>query len=98
MKAYLQRFNPTSGLIWYYAIQIQRDLLGRWQVIREWGRNGSPGTVRQAPFDSHAEAEAQMTDLVEQLTARGYHVVMREGMNPALAAFLEGERENDPDS
>ncbi|MBF0584617.1 MAG: WGR domain-containing protein [Magnetococcales bacterium] len=98
MKAYLQRLNPANGLIWYYAIQIQRDLLGNWQVIREWGRSGSPGTMRQAPFDSHATAEANMTTLLEQLTARGYQVVMREGANPALAAYLEGEKEHDTHS
>lgn len=91
MKAYLQRFNPANGLIWYYAIQIQRDLLGNWQVIREWGRSGSPGTVRNAPFDSHASAATNMITLLEQLTARGYQVVMREGTNPALAAYLEGD-------
>ncbi|MEO5363889.1 MAG: WGR domain-containing protein [Magnetococcus sp. DMHC-8] len=95
MKAYLQRFNPTSGLIWYYAVQIQRDLLGRWQVIREWGRSGSPGTVRHVPFDTHAQAEADMTTWVEQLIARGYHVVMREGLDPTLAAFLEDNTDKD---
>ncbi len=98
MKAYLQRLNPTNGLIWYYAIQIQRDLLGEWLVIREWGRSGSPGTVRQLPFDSHPAAAANMAALVEELTARGYQVVMREGLSPALAAYLEGEHGNDTDS
>ncbi len=98
MKAYLQRFNPTNGLIWYYAIQIQRDLLGQWQVVREWGRSGSPGTMRHVPFDSHAAAEANMTALLEELTSRGYQVVMREGMSPALAAYLEGETARDTDS
>ena len=97
MKAYLQRFNPTNGVIWYYAIQIQRDLLGNWQVIREWGRNGSPGTLRQEPFDTHAMAEASMVSLQEQLIARGYQVVMREGSRPALAAYLEGDAESDFD-
>ena len=91
MKAYLQRFNPSNGLIWFYAIHVQRDLLGRWQVVREWGRSGSPGTIRHIPFDSHAMAAAKMAALLDQLLARGYHVVMREGLSPALAAYLEGD-------
>ncbi|MBF0461825.1 MAG: WGR domain-containing protein [Magnetococcales bacterium] len=95
MKAYLQRFNPANGLIWYYAVQVQRDLLGRWQVVREWGRSGSPGTLRQTPFDSHALAAENMAELLEQLIDRGYQVVMREGSSPALAAYLEGEAESD---
>ena len=95
MKAYLQRFNPANGLIWFYAIQIQRDLLGRWQVIREWGRSGSPGTMRQMPFDTHAGAEANMTSLLKQLTEKGYQVVMREGLSPSLAAYVTEESMSD---
>lgn len=91
MKAYLQRINASNGLIWFYAIQIQRDLLGRWQVIREWGRSGSPGTLRQVPFDTHAGAEENMTSLLKQLTDKGYEVVMREGLSPSLAYYLQQE-------
>ncbi|MEO5340606.1 MAG: WGR domain-containing protein [Magnetococcus sp. MYC-9] len=97
MKAYLQRLNPANGLIWFYAIQIQRDLLGRWQVVREWGRSGSPGTIRQVPFATHSQATANMAELLEQLRARGYHVVMREGLSPAMASYLEGNTESDFD-
>lgn len=95
MKAYLQRFNASNGLIWFYAIQIQRDLLGRWQVIREWGRSGSPGTLRQKPFDTHAGAEENMTSLLNQLTQEGYQVVMREGLSPSLAAYVNEENAGD---
>lgn len=95
MKAYLQRLNASNDLIWFYAIQIQRDLLGRWQVIREWGRSGSPGTLRQSPFDTHAGAEESMTSLLRQLTDKGYRVVMREGLSPSLAAYLQREHDGD---
>lgn len=98
MKAYLQRFNYSNGLIWFYAIQIQRDLLGRWQVIREWGRSGSPGTLRQVPFDTHASAEESMASILKQLTNKGYRVVMREGLSPTLAAYLNRENAGDFDS
>ena len=79
MKAYLQRLSPATGMVWYYSLQIQRDLLGRWQVIREWGRSGSPGTLRQNPFDDYGAAVVSMTSLMDQLTDKGYQVVMREG-------------------
>ena len=98
MKAYLQRFNASNGLIWFYAIQIQRDLLGRWQVIREWGRSGSPGTLRQVPFETHAGAEENMTSLLKQLTEKGYQVVMREGLSPSLAAYMKEDETGDCDS
>ncbi len=83
MKAYLQRINPDNEAIWYYSIQIQRDLLGRWHVIREWGRSGSPGTLRQAPYQNMDEAVEAFQNLRNQLTEKGYRVVMQEGLKQA---------------
>lgn len=98
MKAYLQRLNPSNGRLGFYAIQIQRDLLGRWQVIREWGRVGSPGTLRQIPFDTHEGATSSMISWLDQLTQKGYQVVMREGLSPSLAAYLNKETLSDVNS
>lgn len=85
MKAYLQRINPASGEVWFYSIQIQRDLLGEWQTIREWGRSGSAGTVRREPFKDLDSASENLHSLVDQLKEKGYQVVMREGMGPGRA-------------
>ncbi|MBF0448158.1 MAG: WGR domain-containing protein [Magnetococcales bacterium] len=89
MKAYLQRLNPSSGEVWFYSIQIQRDLMGRWQVIREWGRSGSPGTVRFMPYDAFYDAQESLQTLVEELSEKGYQVVHSEGPNPRDAAFFQ---------
>lgn len=97
MKAYLQRLSASNGLIWFYAIQIQRDLLGGWQVMREWGRSGSPGTLRQVPFDTHEGAEANMRSLLDQLTEKGYRIVIREGLSPSMASYLMKECVSDAD-
>ncbi|MBF0140646.1 MAG: WGR domain-containing protein [Magnetococcales bacterium] len=80
MKAYLQKVNEQSGGVWFYSIQIQRDLLGEWQIIREWGRSGSSGTIRREAFDNLGPAMENMNLLVEQLREKGYRVVMREGL------------------
>ncbi|MBF0147750.1 MAG: WGR domain-containing protein [Magnetococcales bacterium] len=85
MKAYLQRVNPQSGEVWFYSIQIQRDLLGEWQVIREWGRSGSSGTMRREVFYDLDPALESMDLLVEQLREKGYKVVMREGLTAEMA-------------
>ena len=97
MKAYLQRLNPSNGRLAYYDIQIQRDLFGHWSVIREWGRAGSPGTVRQVAFETHEGATTSMTSWLNQLTAKGYQVVMREGLSPTLATYLNKEMIYDAD-
>ncbi|MBF0110331.1 MAG: WGR domain-containing protein [Magnetococcales bacterium] len=85
MKAYLQRVHPQSGVVWFYSIQIQRDLLGEWQLIREWGRSGSSGTLRRQIFDDLDPALESMDLLVEQLREKGFKVVMREGLSAEMA-------------
>ena len=88
MKAYMQRLNPQTDLLWYFSIQIQLDLLGRWQVIREWGRSGSPGTLRHMPYESLQEAVDAFIYTKEQLIGKGYRVVMQEGLKPGMAKHL----------
>ncbi|MBF0159299.1 MAG: WGR domain-containing protein [Magnetococcales bacterium] len=88
MKAYLQRVNQESQLIWYYFIQVQPDLLGRWQVIREWGRLGSPGTVRKTPYPDPVEALNALQILRDQLIQKGYRVVMQEGLKQSMADYV----------
>lgn len=88
MKAYMQRLNPQTELLWYFSIQIQMDLLGRWQVIREWGRSGSPGTLRHMPYDSLQSAVNAFISTKNQLVEKGYQVVMQEGLKPSMAKHL----------
>ena len=95
MKAYLQRINPDTGDIWYYDIQIQPDLLGRWHVVRNWGRDGASGTMRQTPYDTIQDAMNGFQEVKEQLVKRGYRVVMQEGMKPSQAALLRSGEESD---
>ncbi|MBF0428850.1 MAG: WGR domain-containing protein [Magnetococcales bacterium] len=88
MKVYLQRPSSTNGAVLFYSLQIQRDLLGRWHVIREWGRSGSPGTLRQTPYDAYEVAMEAMLNVESQLLDKGYQAMMREGMNSTLAGLL----------
>ncbi|MEO5334703.1 MAG: WGR domain-containing protein [Magnetococcus sp. YQC-5] len=92
MKVYLQRPNPISGVVLFYSLQIQRDLLGRWHVIKEWGRAGSPGTLRQTPYGAYEVAMEAMLTLESQLLDKGYQAMMREGMSSTLAAYLNEEK------
>jgi predicted DNA-binding WGR domain protein len=88
MKVYLQRPNPITGVVLFYSLQIQRDLLGRWHVIREWGRSGSPGTLRHTPYDAFELAMEAMLALESELIDKGYQAMMREGMSPAMAGLM----------
>lgn len=46
--AYLEKVDPSRRMMRFYAIWIAPTLFGEWAMIREWGRIGSPGQLRQS--------------------------------------------------
>ena len=40
----------------FYKMFMAQGLLGEWSLMWEWGRVGSPGTVRKDCFDTEEEA------------------------------------------
>jgi predicted DNA-binding WGR domain protein len=40
----------------FYQVHVAPGLFKEWLLIREWGRIGSPGTVRKDWFETEAEA------------------------------------------
>ena len=44
--AYLTRTDPSRNIDRFYVVDIMPTLFGDWTVMREWGRSGSPGTLR----------------------------------------------------
>ena len=44
---YLERREPARNIQRFYAIIITPTLFGAWAMVREWGRIGQPGTVRE---------------------------------------------------
>jgi predicted DNA-binding WGR domain protein len=41
----------------FYALHSAPTLFGGWDLVREWGRIGSPGTLRLTPFETLEESE-----------------------------------------
>ena len=71
-RTYLQRIVPEENQKRFYAMTAIPTLFGEWAVMREWGRIGSPGTVRT---DIHADEGSAITALGEiarQKQRRGY--------------------------
>jgi len=52
----LTRSKPSSNVRRFYAMHIAQILFGQWDIVTEWGRIGSPGTVREQLFDMEASA------------------------------------------
>ena len=45
---------------------------GEWVLVAEWGRIGSPGTVREQPFPTVDMAQAALDKRLQVKTRRGY--------------------------
>jgi predicted DNA-binding WGR domain protein len=51
---HLERREPARNRLRFYAITVTRTLFGSWAMVREWGRIGRPGTVREMWFETEA--------------------------------------------
>jgi predicted DNA-binding WGR domain protein len=57
----------------FYSVCIRPTLFGEWSILREWGRIGSPGTVRVESYSSEDEAHAAERITIRTRTRHGYH-------------------------
>jgi predicted DNA-binding WGR domain protein len=48
------------------------NLFGHWTVMREWGRRGSPGTLRLESYRRHEEAQSAEQRTIKRRLQRGY--------------------------
>ena len=46
----LHRVDPDRNMSRYYRLDVQPDLFGQWDLIREWGRIGQPGRMMVEPY------------------------------------------------
>ena len=54
----LERREPARNRQRFYAITVTRTLFDQWAVVREWGRIGQAGTVRETGFATETAAIA----------------------------------------
>ncbi|WP_233144572.1 WGR domain-containing protein [Methyloprofundus sedimenti] len=46
-RAYLEQYDNDKNMHRFYQMHVTPGLFNEWSLIREWGRVGSPGTVRK---------------------------------------------------
>jgi len=68
----LRRIDPERNMARFYLMSVQPDLFGGWILMREWGRIGQAGTLRQVPYPTLDEAEAALAKLRKAKLTRGY--------------------------
>lgn len=68
----LTRSQPAENLHRFYSLQLAPTLFGEWALVMEWGRIGSPGTVREQLFESEQSAAAALAKRTAVKARRGY--------------------------
>jgi len=79
MRIYLQTGFTDNKPIRYYQLILEKDLLGGWAVVREWGQQGAGGRVKREHFAEQETAQATLMQLRDKQLARGYKVVFIQG-------------------
>lgn len=75
---YLERHDPDKNLHRFYQMFVTPGIFGDWSLVKEWGRAGSPGTVRKAWFDTEEEAWVAGLKLRAVKEKKGYQSVLAE--------------------
>jgi predicted DNA-binding WGR domain protein len=75
-RIYLVRHDADKNMHRFYQMFLAQGLLGEWSLIREWGRVGSPGTVRKDWFKTEEEAITARQTLYDAKQKKGYQPIL----------------------
>jgi predicted DNA-binding WGR domain protein len=73
--AFLTRTDPARNINRFYVVEVMPSLFGDWTVMREWGRRGSPGTVRLSSYQRRNEADTAEQRTIKRRLQRGYTAI-----------------------
>lgn len=79
MRIYLQSDPEESDILRFVHLVLQEDLVGGWTLIRESGKQGSPGTIKRQHFDDQSEAIEAIMKWRDKTIKRGYRVAFVQG-------------------
>lgn len=69
---YLERRDHDRHMSRFYALHLAPTLFGGCDLVREWGRIGSPGTLRRDAFETEAEATLALQAIEQKKRRKGY--------------------------
>ena len=75
-QIYLERHDLDKTLHRFYQMFVTPGLFGDWSLVREWGRAGSPGTVRKDWFNTEEEAWVAGQKLRDAKQKKGYQSIL----------------------
>ncbi len=68
----LVRRGQAQRMARFYTMHLAPTLFGGWDLVRERGRIGSPGTLRITPFETLEESARALRRIEKQKRKRGY--------------------------
>ena len=71
---YLTHVDPERNMARFYTMSVQPTLFGECSVVREWGRIGNGGQVRETRHTTPEEAQAFADQLLRQKIRKGYRI------------------------
>ena len=76
-RAYVRfrSIDPEQNRLRFYDLRWQPTLFGEGALMRVWGRQGQPGTVRATVYPDRDHAQAAIRALVRRRLAHGYQVL-----------------------
>ena len=63
----------------FYQLMLQKDLVGGWTLIRNWGETGSSGRVKRDHFEDREQAQLALLRVRDTQLNRGYKVMFMQG-------------------
>ncbi len=81
MRIYMQTDFMANRPPRYYQLILEKDLLGGWAVVREWGQQGAGGRVKREHFADQESAQHALMQIRDKQLARGYKVVFIQGQD-----------------
>lgn len=69
---YLTRTDPARNMNRFYVVQVMPNLFGHWTIMREWGRRGSPGTLRLETSRRREDAQLAEQRTIKRRLQHGY--------------------------
>jgi len=66
--------DPAQNRLRFYDLRWQPTLFGEGALVRGWGRQGQPGTIRATRYPDRDQAHAASRQLVRRRLAHGYQV------------------------
>lgn len=71
-RIYLELHQEAENKHRFYQMFIVPTLFDDWSLVREWGRIGSPGTVKKGWFESEKLAGEACQKLIIDKVKKGY--------------------------